>query len=256
MAISRLTLPQRVTTVLVCLAVMPISFAGYVYTWNTIAATDLDISGSIEFADTIEFGDAVTDIADVVGFSYSIVKSIADIDYGAAFGIDDVYISRAILVEEAGLGSGNAVKKKAKRKTKKKAKRKAKRKTKKKAATSATTMAVTYTPGPISLDGDPGYIEFDVGSDLSWIISEGFLALNDLTPEPILDDEIYDGGGEAKRKTKKKAAKRKVKVTVDPTGIEGRWDTTTALPEPSSFALLLGGFFAVGAMIRRRLGRT
>jgi hypothetical protein len=252
MAISRLTLPQRVTTVLVCLAVMPISFAGYVYTWNTISATDLDIRGSIEFADTIEFGDAVTDIVDVVGFSYSIVKSIGDVDYGAAFGIDDVYIERAILVEEAGLGSGDPVKKAAKKKA---AKRKAKKKAKKKAAVAQAADAVTYTPGPIYLEGDPGYIAFDVGSDLSWIISEGFLALNDLTPEPILDDDLNDGSGEAKRKAKKKAAKRKA-AKVDPTGIEGRWDTTTALPEPSSFVLLLGGFFAVGAMVRRRLGRT
>jgi len=241
MAISRLTLPQRVTTVLVCLAVMPISFAGYVYTWNTISATDLDISGSIEFADTIEFGDAVTDIADVVGFSYSIVKSIGDIDYGAAFGIDDVYISRALLVEEAGLGSGNAVKKKAKRKATKKAAKK-------------TSNPVTYTAGPIYLDGDDGYIDFEVGSDFSWLISDGILALSDLTPEPILDDD-FDDGGEAKKKAKRKVAKRKA-AKVDPTGIEGRWDTTMALPEPSSFALLLGGFFAVGAMIRRRLGRT
>jgi len=58
-----------------------------------------------------------------------------------------------------------------------------------------------------------------------------------------------------KKKAKKKApAKKKAKRMPYPS--MGDNGPSISLPEPSSFILLLAGFFAVGALVRRRANKT
>ena len=225
MTTARLLMKHQILAVLAAAIIAPTAIAGFIYSWQNDADNFWDISGSIEFADEVIFGDIIDSVDSISAFDFLITDP--DGDYGIQFGRDDIQMNlESFVVERGGLLS---VGKKAAKKKK-------------------AGPVIEYNT--FRLETENAEIDFDIfnrkvakkkAGDPTPILQAslwngyGFAGLDDLAQEPV------DTGG-----AKKKALK---KAKLD---FYGEW-TTTALPEPASFGLMLIGLFLVGGLRRRFL---
>lgn len=224
MAISSLSLRNRILSAVLAALIAPTAIGALIYTWEEFDSNSLNVSGMIEFADEISFGDIVDSTASIQAFDFLVTDTSGA--YSAQFGLADITLNFLFLVDPGGLVLPSKI-------------------------------AVPKLPagmGYFDLLNDDGNLSFRYKNVKKKAVKKKAGEKTAAAPSPTFATWFGDGSislipGQAE----KKAAAVKVRPETMNASVEGQWVTaSTALPEPASFGLMLIGLFAIGGLLTRR----